>query len=141
MSDNIFEDIERQIIAANVTGLPAELRGKVLADLQCELRSARWDQHLARIVAAVLVVGVGLNVLNVMRSSALDRPANLHVADDRASVVDTAIVVAQMSDVATAQRFARQFAAVMGRKLTNDEEAAIGAATRRVSRGTSGDRG
>src|SRR4051812_42070234 len=105
MNDKIFEDIERQIVAANVPDLPAELRGKVLADMQCELRAARWDRRLARIVAAVLVVGVGLNVLNGMRSSALDRPANLHVADDRASLVDTAIVVAQMSDVATAQRF------------------------------------
>ena len=141
MSDDIFEGVEQQIGAVGVRGLPAELRGKVLADMQRELRAARWDRRLARFVAAVLVVGVGLNVFNMMGSSELDRPAKSLVTENRASVVDTAIVVAQVSDVATAQRFARQFAAVMGRKLTVDEEAAIGAATRRVVRGTSGDRG
>jgi hypothetical protein len=141
MSDDTLNNIERQISTADVPGLPGELRSRVLADVKRELRAGRWDQRLARIVAAILIIGVGLNVLNVMRSRALDRPANLQAADVRASVVDTAIVVAQVSDVATAERFARQVAAVMGRTLTADEEAAIGAATRRVSRGTSGDRG
>jgi hypothetical protein len=141
MSDNTLFNIERLISAADVRGLPGELRSRVLADVERELRAARWDQRLARIVTAILVVGVGLNALNVMRSSALDRPMNVQAADVRASVVDTAIVVAQVSDVATAEQFARQIAAVMGRKLTADEEAAIGAATRHVPRETSGDRG
>jgi hypothetical protein len=141
MSDDTLNNIERQISAADMPGLPGELRSRVLADVDRELRAARWDQRLARIVAAVLVIGVGLNVMNVTGSSAQNRPANLQAADVRASVVDTAIVVAQVSDVATAERFARQVAAAMGRTLTADEEAAIGAATRRVSRGTSGDRG
>jgi hypothetical protein len=141
MGDDTLNNIERQISAGDVPRVPGELRRRVLADVERELRAARWDWRLARIVAAVLVLGVGLNVVNVMRSSALDRRSNSQPADVRASVVDTAIVVAQVSDVATAERFARQVAAVMGRTLTADEEAAIGAATRRVPRGTSGDRG
>lgn len=141
MSDDILNDIERQIVATDAASLPGDLRGKVLADMQRELRAARWDRRLARIVATVLIIGVGLNVVNVMRSSAVDRPAALHAMNERSAVVDTAIMVAQVSDAATAQQFARQIAAVMGRKLTDDEEAAIGAATRRMPRGTSGDRG
>ena len=141
MSDDNLEHVERQIAAGGLPGAPSLLRAKVLADAQRELRAARWDERLARAAAAVLIVGIGLNLMNALGSSELDQQPRTQVAADvRPSIVETAISVAQASDATTAHRVARQMAAITGHKLTAAEEAAIDAATR-TTRGTLGSRG
>ncbi len=141
MDDDSFHAIERQITRVRALDTPRELCGVVLSDVQRELRAARWDRRLARAAVVMLVVGLGLNLVNGLSPSALDRREQLQVANVRPAIVETAIVVAEASDAITAQQIARQIAAMSGHKLTDDEEAAIDAATRRAPRGTSKDRG
>jgi hypothetical protein len=145
MSENSLEQIERQIGAIRVVGPSLELRDAVLSKVHRELHAARWDRHLARFAAVLLVIGVGMNVAIGLQPSRSGRP-NVDTnrpAEARQSLLETAVVVAQATDAATALQFARQLAAMTGRKLTADESAAIGAAVERHSpRGEQGnDRG
>jgi hypothetical protein len=134
MNDDSLEVIERQLTAVLSSGAPPELRGAVLADVQRELRAARWDRRLTRAAALLLVVGVGLNVAIGLRSTGSREAAPQQMArsNSRQSLVDTAVVVAEATDAATGSRFARQLAAMSGRELTADEAAAIEAAVRRA---------
>jgi hypothetical protein len=144
MSDEVLEQIERQIASIQVVGAPVEMRGAVLDKMQRELRAARWDRRTARAAAVLLALGVAMNVPLGLRSSGLgDRQvARTHTEDVRPSLVDTAIMVAEATDAATARQYARQMAAMAGRTLTDDEAAVIEAAARRsVSRGVLGNRG
>ena len=110
---------------------PSELRGAVLRDMERELRAARWDRRLGRVAVLLLVVGVGLNASLSLHVSTSPRPRPGQMAVDgaRDSLIETAIVVAEATDVETGRRFARQLAAMSGRELTDQELAAIGAAT------------
>lgn len=137
MNDESLDQIERQIAAAGTEGSPRELRGKVLADVERELRAARWDRRLARAAVWLFVMGVGMNAALGLRSdgSAGRRLLEPRVAPSRSTLVETAIVVAEATDAVTARRFARQMAALSGRDLTAAEAAAIDAAVRRQERG------
>jgi hypothetical protein len=130
MSDESLEQIERQISLLRGINSPAELRGVVLEDVRRELQSARWDRRMARLTAALLFVGVGINLLIGVRSgtSYPGRLADDRQAVTRTSLVDTTVLVAEATDAATARRFARQMAAMAGRPLTEDDAAAIDAA-------------
>lgn len=130
MSDESLEQIERQISLLRGINSPGELRGVVLEDVRRELQSARWDRRMARLTAALLFVGVGINLLIGVRSgtSYAGRLAADRQAMTRTSLVDTAVLVAETTDAATARRFARQMAAMAGRPLTEDDAAAIDAA-------------
>jgi hypothetical protein len=130
MSDESLEKIERQISLLRGVNSPVELRGVVLEDVRRELRSARWDRRMTRLTAALLVVGVGINLMIGLRSGTSHRG---QLAGDRqtmarTSLVDTAVLVAEATDATTARRFARQMAAMAGRPLTEDDAAAIDAA-------------
>jgi hypothetical protein len=144
MSDKTLEQIERQMAATELPGSPVGLRGAVLGDVQRELRAARWDRRLARAAVVLLVLGVGMNVAMGLRSDGagtrrLDQPQQ---AVARSSLIDTAVVVAEATDATTARQFARQMAAMAGRKLSVDEAAAIDAAVRRpAARSAPGSRG
>ncbi len=135
MNDDSLEVIERQLTAVLPSGAPPELRGAVLTDVQHELRAARWDRRLVRAAVVLLVVGVGLNVAVGLRTAGPRIGSQPPVAQSstRQSLVDTAVVVAEATDAATGNRFARQLAAMSGRELTADEAAAIDAAVRRVA--------
>jgi hypothetical protein len=143
MSEEAFEQIERQIAAIDGLGSPRELRAAVLASVNRELRAARWDRRLGRMAAVLLVVGIGLNVaIGQPDGSGGGETARVRRSEARPSLVDTAIVLAEATDAVTAQRFARQMAAMTGRELTADEAAAIEAAVRRpASRNTPRNRG
>ena len=100
----------------------------MLADVQRELRAARWDRSLAQAAAVLLIVGVGLNLSIGMRSMEA-RGARQQIIGSRSqSLVDTAVVVAEATDVTTGRRFVHQLAAIAGVELTNAEVAAIDAA-------------
>jgi hypothetical protein len=132
MSDESLEHIERQIAGMRTLGSPAELRGAVLGGVERELRAARWDRRLARAAAVLLVVGIGVNVALGLRFDwTANQLAGSRRSDPRPAVVDTAVVVAEATDLLTARRFARQLAAMAGRALTKDESAAIDAAVHR----------
>jgi hypothetical protein len=132
MNDESLEHIERQIASAHRPGLPVGLRGAVLSDVQRELRAARWDHWLARAAAAMLVVGVGLNVAIGTHT---DRSTQRQLADraTQDALVQVAVGVAEATDAKTARLYARQLAAVTGRALSVDDAAAIDAATERAS--------
>lgn len=144
MNGESFEQIEVQIASLQLNGAPSGLRAAMLADVQRELRAARWDRRLARAAAVLLVVGVGLNLAIALRTaeSGRSQQARMVPSGSRQSLVDTAVVVAEATDLATASRFARQLAAMSGRELTADEAAAIEAAVRRLApRSTLGNKG
>jgi hypothetical protein len=142
MNDELFKQVEKQIASVRAMGSPVELRGAVLSGVERELRAARWDRRLARAAVVVLMLGVTMNAAIGLRSVESGQVAHSHRADSRASLVDTAIIVAEATDAATARQYARQMAAMAGRKLTDDEAAAIDAAVRRpVSRGVLGSKG
>ncbi len=142
MNDNELEQIEQQIVATYAPGSSHELRGNVLADAQRELRAARWDRRFARAAVVLVALGIGLNASLGFKSDDPWHTSKSRVAEKRASFVETAIVLAEATDASTAQLFARQMAAMSGRKLTDDETAAIDAAVRRpASRGTLGNKG
>jgi hypothetical protein len=145
MSDESLEQVEQQIASVRHSGLPAELRGAVLGGVERELRASRWDRRLARAAAVLLVFGVGMNAaLGLQSYGKGDGPlARERHAESRTSLVDTAIVVGEATDARTAQQFARQMAAITGRKLTESEAAAIDAAVQRTAPqiGTNGNKG
>ena len=140
MNDESLKQIEQQVAANQSHGLPLELRGAVLGDVQRELRAARWDRRLARAAVVLLVTGVGMNVANARLSGTggVTRP-QVAGTESRKSLVETAIVVAEATDAATGSRFARQLAAMSGHDLTVDERTALEAALRRAA--TNGNKG
>jgi hypothetical protein len=144
MSDESFEFLERRLAATGVQGAPGGLRGAVLGDVQRELRAARWDRRLARAAVLLLVVGVGLNVAISWRQDGAAGGSQQRIAkvNTRQSLVDTAVVVAEVTDAATGRRFARQLAEMTGGELTKGEAAAIDAAIERpMSHAAKGRRG
>jgi hypothetical protein len=144
MNDESFERVERQIASVRTAGSPVELRGAVLGEVHRELRAARWDRLSATAAVLLLAVGIGMNAaIGVLaEGSRVHRAGGDRQTVAQSSLVDTAIVVAEATDAATAQRIARQLAAMRGRKLTTDEAAAIDAAVQRQpSRGATGNKG
>jgi hypothetical protein len=142
MESESLEQIERQLAALQPSGAPRELRTAVLARVDRELRAGRWDRRLARAAVVLLVVGVGLNAsvgLRSMNSRDTRQPITVTSAQ---SLVDTAVVVAEVTDAATGRRFARQMAAMAGVELTSAESAAIDAAVKQAApQATNGNRG
>lgn len=139
MNDDSLEQIERQVAGSSQLGAPPALRAAVLADVRRELRAGAWDRRLARAAAVLLAVGVGMNVAAGLQSANEigDRLPVVTQPNPRRSLVDTAVVVAEATDAQTGRQFARQLAAMTGRKLTVDEAAAIDAAVGHASRDTS----
>jgi hypothetical protein len=135
MNDEELENLDRQLASLCLPHAPFELRGVVLADTRRELQAARWDRRLARAAAVLLIVGIGLNLPIGFPSASGTTVGERRVArsGSQQSLLDTAIVVAQATDAATGSRFARQFAAMSGRALTDVEAAAIDAAIKRAS--------
>lgn len=133
MDQEWLDELERQLSATSPPGAPRELRRAVLADVERELRAARWDRRLARAAAILLVVGVGLNAALVWQGGSTLEQHQQQLARQPASdsLVETAIVVAEATNTETAQTFARQLAALRGRELTDQEIASIDAATTR----------
>jgi hypothetical protein len=127
MNDENPEQIERRVAAAGVLRSPHDLRGKVLADVQHELRASRWDRRLARVAAGLLIVGVGINVVLAASSHRHgDRTANqIAKSHVRKSLIDAAVDVAAVSDAATARKYARRLAEMTGGALKPAESAAI----------------
>jgi hypothetical protein len=138
MSDESWEKLEERLAAAGA-GAPAGLRAAVLGDVRRELGASRWDRRLAQTAAAVLVLGVGWNVLNVAldgRDDPRAEPGAEHWAagdDSRDALVQVAATVAEATDAETGRRVARQVAMLGGRELSGAQSAAIEAALRQHS--------
>ena len=128
MNDDSLEQIERQLAALPTSGAPRELREAVLAGVRRELRAARWDRRVARAAAVLFVVGLGLNLSVGARHADLRSGRTGIAKASSQSLMDTALVVAEATDAATARRFARHLAAMAGVELTGAEAAAIDAA-------------
>jgi hypothetical protein len=126
MDDESLQLIEQQLTEA-LPDAPVELRVVVLSTVRGELRAARWDRRLGRVAAALLVAGVGLNVAIGLNAANSLRPARA-AGPSQEALVQTALAVAEATDVETGRRVARQMAAWGGRSLTNEQLAALDAA-------------
>jgi hypothetical protein len=133
MIQESHDELERLLAAAPLPGAPAELRSGVLSSVERELRAARWDHRLARVAVLLLVVGIGMNASLVLKESRTQGSPSGRIAQDRQenSLIKTAIVVTEATDVETGRRFVRQIAAMSGRELTDRELEAIDAAIER----------
>lgn len=142
MNDETCELVEGQLAAFQRPAAPPALRAVVLADVERELRAARWDRRLGRVAVGLLVIGLGLNFSAGWQFSGSmnGRRENVARAEVRPSLVDTAVIVAEATNAETARRFARQLAAMSGREITADEAAAIDAAILQNGRGSTGSR-
>ncbi|MFO0791350.1 MAG: hypothetical protein U0805_17965 [Pirellulales bacterium] len=141
--DDELEQIEAQLAGLPQGGLPTELRAAVLANVQRELREARWDRRLARVTLGLLVVGVALNFTAGRLSQIPGRlPVAMAHAQVDSSLIQTAVVVAEVTDASTGWSYARQVAALSGREISPEEAAAIDAALEHsMSANSNGKRG
>jgi hypothetical protein len=116
------QELEQRLACAMPRGAPVGLRDSTLAQVQRELRRARWDRRLGRLAAAIFVVGVALNVGVVLQGDARSSDAanSRMSANSRAALAETEIIVADATDAETARRFVRQMAA-LGRWELSDE--------------------
>jgi hypothetical protein len=113
MMNDDDQELERRLACAVPRGAPPGLRAATLAQVQRELRSARWDRRLGRMAAAIFVVGVGLNAGLALQGDvrAANEAKAPMVRDSRAAL---AVVVADATDAETARQFVRQMAALGG---------------------------
>jgi hypothetical protein len=125
--DETFDELESQIAAASPAGAPAELRRAVLNNVERELRAARWDRRLARAAVILLAVGIGVNAYQVLSPTQATTTHSHQIARAESSetLIETAIVVAEATNADTGRLFARKWAAMSGRALTEREIAAI----------------
>jgi hypothetical protein len=110
------QELEQRLACAMPRGAPAGLRDATLAQVQRELRSARWDRRLGRLAACVFLAGIALNAGLALQGDA--RPADnaqVRIAgNSREALNQTAVIVADATDAETARRFVRQMAALGG---------------------------
>lgn len=132
MKTEPLDEFELQLAAVGRLGAPPELRRAVLRDVERELRAVRWDRRLARAAVVLLTVGIGLNAYQVLAPKNLATSHNRQIAraDSSQSLIETAIVVAEATNADTGRLFARQWAAMSGRALTEREIAGIDAPNR-----------
>jgi hypothetical protein len=136
MKDTSLEQIEMQLAGMRPQGAPFELRGTVLGDVRRELRAAQWDRRLGGATAVLLIVGTALNLaigLPTSGPSVNPKPPQLADANPRQSLVDAAVLMAEVTDAATGSLIARNLAMMAGDALTKDEEAEIDSAIERSS--------
>ncbi|HEY2882435.1 MAG TPA: hypothetical protein VGJ15_08380 [Pirellulales bacterium] len=103
---------------------PAKLRGPVLAAMHRELAAQRWERRFGQIAIALVIIGVGLNVIVGVRGVSIMRYGG-ELAMKPQAIVDVATAVAKATDAETGSRFAQHLAALSGTTLTKDQAAAI----------------
>lgn len=132
MDTEPLDEFERELAAAQRFRAPDGLRGAVLSSVERELRAARWDRRFARAAAVLLIVGVGWNASLVLLAPSSNKSQINQIAhnESQQSLVNTAIVVAEATNIEFGRTFARQMAALSGRELTDGEIAAIDASNR-----------
>jgi hypothetical protein len=135
MDPESMEQFEEQLSGLPLGSPPAGLRQAVMSGIDRELRAARWERRAASAAALLLVVGIALNIsLAMVPARSPVSPARQAVAaNGRLPLVETAEVVAEVTNAATGRRVARQLAAMRGRRLSDEEAAEIDAAVERTS--------
>jgi hypothetical protein len=119
-----LESIERQLTNLPLPSAPPSLRSAVLKDVHRNLKAQRWDRRLARVTAALLAVGIGLNATAGWRGP--EPAVNRAVVESRPDVIArVAVLISQATDAETARQFARHLAALDGMTLSPLQEAAI----------------
>lgn len=127
-----LDEFESQLAAASPAGAPTELRRAVLNNVERELRASRWDRRLARAAVILLAFGIGLNAYHVLSPLDASMLRNRQIArvESSQTLIETAIAVAEATNADTGRLFARQWAAMSGRALTDHEIAEIDATDR-----------
>lgn len=130
MMNDDDQELERRLACAMPRSAPAGLRAATLAQVDRELRAARWDRRFGRLAAAIFVVGVGLNAGLALRGDT--RPAGgaevRMAGNSPTALVETAVVVADATDTETGRLFFRQMTALGGWELSDERMAALEAA-------------
>jgi hypothetical protein len=122
MNDPLSE-VEDYLASLAHSTAPPGLRDAVMANVRRELQSSRRDQLLARAAAALIAVGLTLNV--VTASNARSTGVERHDPTSQALFVRTAATLAQATDAETGRRIARQLAAWNGLAATRQQRAAL----------------
>lgn len=128
MNDDSLTELEQQLALSSPAAAPSELRLAVMADVRRELAASRWDRRLARATAALVMVGASLNIAIGLNASRGLYPPETTRPPSQQSLVQTAVAVAQATDVETGRRVARQLAAWGGRTMTHEQLTALDAA-------------
>ena len=124
MNDESMEHVELQLAHLQPPGAPQELRTIVLGAVHCQLNAQRWDRWVARIAAALVILGVGLNLLVGWRGG--QRAATQVAAAAKPDVmVQVAVAVAEATDAEAANCFVRHLAELSGSTLSPEQAAAI----------------
>ena len=124
MNEESIEQIEQQLARLQPARSPAELRTRTLKTVHRRLAGQRWESRLARVAAALMVLGIGMNAL-MSGPSARQSSNSIATLSDPDVLVRTAVTVAQVSDAKAGSDFARHLAILSGSPLTDAQEAAI----------------
>jgi len=129
MNDEEFEQLERQLTSLRLPIASPKLRQVVLADAHRELRAANWDRSLVRAAGALLLAGVGMNLMLSFGPTSTMQ-STLVGSQSAESLAQVAVTVAETTDAQTGRRFALHLAAFAGWSLTSEQAAAIDSAVR-----------
>jgi len=121
-----FDDsVEAQLARLQPNVDAGGLRDATLGRVQQELRASRWDRRLGRVAAGLLAVGIGLNVATVDKRPALSTGGQLASRPTTESIAELAVTMAEVTDIETANIFARHWAALGGFPFGSDQADAI----------------
>ncbi len=128
-----IDPLEHTLAQSPPSGAPVTLRGPILAAMQRELAAQRRDWRIGQIAVALVVLGIGLNIVVGLQSmSVMHRSGELAVTSE--AIVNVATAVAKATDAETGSRMAQHLAALSGMTLTKDQTAAIQQAIKPPSR-------
>ncbi|NOY29724.1 MAG: hypothetical protein GXP28_05975 [Planctomycetes bacterium] len=123
---NPFDDPVEAPLARLQPSVAADgLRDATLGRVQRELRASHWDRRLGRIAASLLVVGIGMNVATINKRPALPTGGQLAARPTTEAIAELAVTMAEVTDIETANIFARHLAALGGFPLGSDQADAI----------------
>jgi len=121
-----FDDfVEAQLARLQPSVDASGLRDATLGRVQQELRASRWDRRLGRVAAGLLAVGIGLNVATINKRPALPAGGQLAARPTTKAIAELAVTMAEVTDIETANLFARHWAALGGIPLDSHQADAI----------------
>jgi hypothetical protein len=116
--------IEQHLLRVTPKRAPVEMRSVILASMQSELRSARWDRRLARVAAVLMCLAVGLNGFFGWRGYQQRRLAELQRPTPQA-IVEVTEMIALVTDEETGRWFEERLLALRPFRPRTDAHAAM----------------
>ncbi len=112
--DQFDDSVEAQLARLQPSVAVDGLRDATLGRVQRELRASHWDRRLGRVAAVLLVVGIGMNFVTMSKRIASPTGGQLAARPTTESIAELAVTIAEVTDIKTANIFARHLAALNG---------------------------